>query len=238
MSQPSDEERDATRASEIEESDTALTASQAETVTSRAETAASRLETAASRVETQSARSETQAAQQSAKMDSATVQEMIGEFTRQAEAIAAGSREAQDEWVAAVAAENVIFKKRNEVLVKGNRTIVRLLKVLLPITVLLLAGLVFLTARAIWVTGPAISRADQSAQQAEEDSADTKEILTEQLKTVQGELDDAVYIITQQGLPSITYMQDRLKFYGEDVRVVLQAGEPPFAPPTSVPPEE
>lgn len=59
--------------------------------------------------------------------------------------------------------------------------------------------------------------------------------LERQVERLEADVEAATYIITQQALPAIVYLQDRVKSgLGEDVRVVLQAEEPPFTPPVTI----
>lgn len=151
-----------------------------------------------------------------AGLNTETVMKMVEELASGSQAIQDQYQEFQASWVENVAQENIIFKQRNKVLVFWARVVGAAATIVL-VGVIILGIITYSTNQGV------------NEQVKDKDA---------QIDTLQTQVEGYEYILTQQALPAITYMQDRLKSHGEDVRVVLQLGQPPFTPPTTAPAEE
>jgi len=102
-------------------------------------------------------RAETDAAHHESDLNTATVVSMIEEFAIQAERIAEGNRNLQAELVESLVAENLVFKRRNRVLVILAGTIA-------VCCLVLVAGMGFLLYRSLFQTGPLIRETNKAVE--------------------------------------------------------------------------
>lgn len=110
----------------------------------------------------------------------AAVTEVIAAFEEQAERIAGQAQEFQEAWVDSVAAENVVFKRR-------NRTLVRFAAVICSLVVILVMGLGYTLYRSVYQTGPLLNRMDSAVSgiQANQKGIDSLVAFVEDVKAQQ-----------------------------------------------------